>query len=60
MRVTSLRHYPTDLENEFDHRLILLLDGTRDLGQLAAETGSTVEQVESALARLLAQSLLVA
>jgi SAM-dependent methyltransferase len=58
--VSSLLHGNVRLEDELERRLLALLDGTRDLAELARELGAPIEQVGEALGRLARVGLLAA
>ncbi|HYI91973.1 MAG TPA: class I SAM-dependent methyltransferase [Bryobacteraceae bacterium] len=58
-RVTSLRHQAVDLDDDTARRLIVFLDGTRDLDALSLATGMDRQTTEEYLKKLLSLSLLV-
>jgi len=59
-RVTSLRHQAVDLDDDAARRLLVLLDGTRDMKQLLAQSGLDVTTLADFLKKLSSLSLLVA
>jgi SAM-dependent methyltransferase len=58
--VTTLTHALVKLDNDLGRRLVLLLDGTRDLAALAAELGAPPEAVDASLHGLARLALLTA
>jgi SAM-dependent methyltransferase len=56
--VSSLLHGNVRLEDELEPRLLPLLDGTRDRGELAQAVGAPIEDVAGALERLASVGLL--
>jgi SAM-dependent methyltransferase len=56
--LSSLLHANARLEGELEPRLLSLLDGTRDVGELARESSAGVEDVELALKRICSVGLL--
>ncbi len=57
IEVTSLFHEPVTLEDEAARRMLPLLDGTRDLGQIA---GLTLDQAHAIAEKMAAAGLLIA
>jgi hypothetical protein len=57
--VTTLRHHPLALDDELAHRMLPLLDGTRDAARLAKELGEERAAVEARLRHLAKLALVV-
>jgi SAM-dependent methyltransferase len=56
--VSSLLHANVRLEGDLEPRLLVLLDGSRDVDALIEETGASPEDAQAALARFAAAGLL--